>query len=154
VAQAQLMESLTAFTHPRPVIALEAAVLRLPREITALGLRARKHGVEIPGIEAVRARAVRALNDIATALEGRHAPEPVDDLIATLDPAWELLSRREAQGVPDAPLAAAVDALDSILHAIERVADDATIWAHAAPDRRGGLWARLTPAPRKAAVTG
>jgi len=154
VAQAQLVESLTAFTHPRPVIALEAAVLRLPREITALGLRARKHGVEIPGIEAVRARAVRALNDIATELEGRHAPEPVDDLIATLDPAWELLSRREAQGVPDAPLAAAVDALDSILHAIERVADDATIWAQVAPDRRGGLWARLTPAPRKAAATG
>lgn len=150
VAQAQLMESLTAFAHPRPVIALEAAVLRLPREIAALGSRVWDHGIEIPGVDAVRGEAVRALNDIAAALEARTAPQPERDLTSALDPAWELLSRREAQGMPDVHLAAAVDALDGILHAIERVGDDAGAWAMSEPDRRGGLLARLTPAPRRA----
>lgn len=152
VAQAQLMESLTAFAHPRPVVALESAVLRLPREIAALGSRAWRHGVEVPGIGTVRLEAVRALNSIAAALEARVPPAPEDALTATLDPAWELLSRREAAGTPDLHLAAAVDALDAILHAIERVGDDAGTWAMSAPDRRGGLWARLTPAPRRPAA--
>ena len=154
VAQAQLMESLTAFIHPRPVIALEAAVLRLPREIASLGARVWKHGVEIPGVDAVRAESVRALNDVATALEERRAPDAQTDLTATLDPAWELLQRREARGTPDVHLAAAVDALDGILHAIERVADDAAVWAASEPDRRGGLWARLSPLSRKVATAG
>ena len=154
VAQAQLMESLTAFAHPSPIIALEAAVLRLPREIAALGSRVWKTGVEIPGIDAVRAESVRALGDIATALESQQPPRPETDLVMTLDPAWELLQRREAQGVPDVHLAAAVDSLDGILHAIERVADDAAVWARSATDGGGGLWARLRPAPRRVRVTG
>ncbi len=155
IAQAQFVESLKAFLHPRPIISLETAVLRLPRQIAVLGARVGTHGIDIPGIESVRGKAVQALNEIAAALEAHRIPNAQNDLLHTLDPAWKLLSHREAEGTPDAPLAAAIDSLDSILHTIVRVADDAATCVRAGTDgsRGGSLWHRLLPAPKAGSTT-
>ncbi len=155
IAQVQFVESLKAFLHPRPIISLEAAVLRLPREIAGLGARVGTHGIDIPGIESVRGKAVQALNEIAAALEAHRIPNAQNDLLHTLDPAWKLLSHREAEGIPDAPLAAAIDSLDSILHTIVCVADDAAtcVRAGTSGSRGGSLWHRLLPAPKAGSTT-
>ena len=153
VAQAQIVESLTVFLHPTPIIALEAAVLKLPREIAVLGVRAWKDGTDIPGIDAVRAEIARSLEDIATAIGDRLPPAPETGLVDVLDPAWEALRRSEAAGTPDVRLAAAVDALDAVLHGIERIADDAAVWAASGTGRDGPWFRRLAPAPRMAQRT-
>ena len=153
VAQAQLVESIAAFMHPKPIVALEAAVLKLPHEIAALGVRAWKGGTEIPSVVVVRAEIARALENIAAAIEDHTAPEPETSLIDVLDPAWEALHRTEAVGTPDVRLAAAVDALDSILHAIQRIADDAAVWARSDTGHDGRWFHRLIPALHEGETT-
>ncbi len=98
---------------------------------------------------------MQALNEIAAALEAHRIPNAQNDLLHTLDPAWKLLSHREAEGTPDAPLAAATDSLDSILHTIVRVADDAATCVRAGTDGSRGrsLWHRLLPAPKAGSTT-
>ncbi len=151
VTQARMAESIEAFTRPDALAALEATTMQLVRDIGTLAGRVPIDGVAIPDAEAVRVRLAGALRDVADAVRTGARPPAMDDIEQCLAPAHAAVD--DARSVADLPrgLVGAVDMLDTIAFAIQRVSTEAGDWAaeKARPDRR--WWQRLTPAAGAAA---
>ena len=151
VTQARMAESIEAFTRPDALAALEATTMQLVRDIGTLAGRVPIDGVAIPDVDAVRVRLAGALRDVADAVRAGARPPAMDDLQQCLEPAHAAVD--DARSVADLPrgLVGAVDMLDTIAFATQRVSTEAGDWAaeKARPDRR--WWQRLTPAAGAAA---
>ena len=151
VLQARMGESIEAFARPDALTALEATTMQLVRDIGTLAGRIPIDGVAIPGADTVREGLTGALRKVSSAVRAGGAPPALGDLQdcllaarATVDDA------RDATDVPRG-LAGAVDMLDTIAFAIQRLGDEAGAWATESAQPHRAWWQRLVPAAGAAA---
>lgn len=150
VTQARMAESIDAFSRPDALAALEATAMQLVRDLGTLTARIPLEGVHVPGLRTARERMTQAIQQVADALEAGTAPPHMGEVIECLGPAHDAVARAEQGGHVEKGLVGTVDMLDTIAHAIDRLAEEARLWSTQRASAERSWWRRLAPAPEGA----